>query len=459
MPEQSSFARIPPHSLEAEESVIGGVLIDNEAFDRIGGLVTAVDFYVERHARIFAAMSSMSEQGMPMDVVTVAERVRQRGELEKVGGVAYLAELSERVPTAANIEHYARIIREKAVLRRLIRASTQIVEEAYQANVDTADFVDQAEQSIFEIADDSVGAALERVDTLIAESISKIEMLIKREDAVTGVPSGFGDFDKLTAGFQPADLIIVAGRPSMGKTAFCLNIAAAAAQRAETGVAIFSLEMSKDQLVTRLLCAEAELNLAHVRVGNLKDRDYRNLALAAGSLGSAPIYVDDTAGLSVMELRAKARRLKRDPEARLGLVIVDYLQLMRGGGEDSREQEISAISRALKALAKELNLPVVALSQLNRQAELRHDKRPLMADLRESGALEQDADLIAFIYRDEFYNHETPDQGIAEIIIGKQRNGPTGTIKLMFDKEYARFRSLSRRDDIETSYDEGEESA
>ncbi len=410
MAEQVSFSRIPPHSLEAEESVIGGVLIDNEAFDRIGGLVAAPDFYVERHAHVFAAMSAMCEQGMPMDVVTVAERLRQRGELDKIGGAAYLAELSERVPTAANIEHYARIIREKGVLRRLIRASTEIVEEAYQDSVDTSQFVDQAEQSIFEIADASARGIPERIDTLIADSISKIELLIKREDAVTGVPSGFRDLDKLTAGFQPSDLTIVAGRPSMGKTAFCLNVATWAAQKAEVGVVIFSLEMSKDQLVTRLLCAQAELNLADVRVGRLKDRDYRNLALAAGSLGAAPIYVDDTAGLSVMELRAKARRLKRDPDARLGLVIVDYLQLMRGGGEDSREQEISAISRALKALAKELDLPVIALSQLNRQAEMRHDKRPLMADLRESGALEQDADLIAFIYRDEIYNPDTPDQ-------------------------------------------------
>jgi len=457
MAEQVHFSRVPPHSLEAEESVIGGMLIDNEAFDRIGSMVAAADFYVERHARVYGAMASMAEQGMPLDVVTVAERLRQRGELEKVGGAAYLAELSERVPTAANIEHYARITREKGVLRRLIRASTLIAEEAYQDSVDTTEFVDQAEQSIFEIADASARTAPERIDSLIAASVSRIDMLIKREDAVTGVPSGFRDLDKLTAGFQPADLIIVAGRPSMGKTAFCLNVASWTAQKAEAGVVIFSLEMSKDQLVTRLLCAQAELNLADVRVGRLNDRDYRNLALAAGSLGTAPIYVDDTPGLTVMELRAKARRLKRDADAGLGLVIVDYLQLMHGTGQDSREQEISAISRALKALAKELDLPVIALSQLNRQAELRHDKRPLMADLRESGALEQDSDVIVFIYRDEVYNPDTPDQGMAELIIGKQRNGPIGTVRLMFDKQFARFRNLSARDEPDRGYYDDEE--
>ena len=449
--------RVPPHSMEAEESVIGGVLIDNEAFDRVAGEVAVADFYVERHARLYAAVSALSERGLPMDVVTVADRLKQSRELDRVGGVAYLAELTEKVPTAANIEHYARIVREKAVLRRLIRTSTDIVEHAYDTAVDPLEFVDRAEQSIFEIADTSNRVAPTRIDSLIPDSIAKIEMLIKRKDAVTGVPSGFTELDRLTAGFQPSELIIIAGRPSMGKTAFCLNVAAHAAMEGGVGVAIFSLEMSKDQLVLRLLCALAELNLAHVRVGRLKDRDYKNLALTAGRLGGAPIYVDDSPLLTVMELRAKARRLKRDPEANLGLVMVDYLQLMRGGGEESREQEISAISRALKALAKELRVPVVALSQLNRQVEMRQDRRPVMADLRESGAIEQDSDVIAFIYRDEAYHPDTPEQGVAEIIIGKQRNGPTGSIKLMFDKEFARFRNLSPRDEPPPGFYEDDE--
>ena len=444
-----AFTRVPPCSREAEESVIGGVLIDNEAYDRIGPTLRVTDFYVERHACIFAAMGALAEQALPMDVVTIAERLKHQGELERVGGGSYLAELTERVPTAANIEHYARIVKEKSVLRSLIRASTRIAERAYESGVEPESFLDEAEQAIFEIADDSSrSAAPARLDSLIVDSVAKIEMLIKRKDNVTGVASGFPDLDRLTAGFQPADLIIIAGRPSMGKTALSLNIAENAALEGGVGVAVFSLEMSREQLVLRMLCAQAELNLAQVRVGRLNDRDFKNLALTAGRLGSAPIYIDDTPMLSVMELRAKARRLKRDSEANLGLVIVDYLQLMRGAGEENREQEISAISRALKALAKEIDVPVVALSQLNRQVELRSEKRPVMADLRESGALEQDADVIAFTYRDEYYHEETPEPGVAEIIIGKQRNGPTGTVKLVFDKEYARFRNLTTRDQV-----------
>jgi len=386
----AAFTRVPPHSIEAEESVVGGVFLDNAAYDRIADTVSADDFYVERNARIFAALATLSAEGLPMDVVTVGERLKQNGELSRVGGMAYLVELCERVPTAANIEHYALIVRENAVLRRMIRVSTEIIEQAYSSAGDSAEFIDRAERSIFEISEANARSGPLRVDTLIPDAVANIEQLIERKSEITGVASGFADLDRLTAGFQPSDLVIVAGRPSMGKTAFCLNIAENVAiprtvtpDQPMTGVAIFSLEMSREQLVMRMLCSQASLNMSDLRIGKVHDRQYGELARAAGRLGHAPVYVDDTPGLSVLELRARARRLKRDPNANLGLIIVDYLQLMRGNGEDSREQEISSISRALKGLAKELHVPVIALSQLNRQVELRADKRPVMADLRE----------------------------------------------------------------------------
>jgi replicative DNA helicase len=377
------FSRVPPHSLEAEESILGGVLLDNEAFDRIADAVSPDDFYVERHARIFSAVQSLSEQAMPMDAVTVADRLKQRDELARVGGTSFLLELTERVPTTANIEHYARIVHEKATLRRLIQVSAGIVEKGYDATVDTTDYVDAAEQAIFEIASSSQRRGPVAIESIVVESLARIDKLIENKSTITGVPSGYEDLDRMTAGFQPSDLIIVAGRPSMGKTAFCLNIAANVALEAEMGVAIFSLEMSSEQLVMRMLCSRAELDLAKVRVGHIQDREYKKIAMAVGDLGDAPIFIDDTPALTVMELRSRARRLVRDPGSKLGLIIVDYLQLMRGRGEDSREQEISAISRSLKALAKELNVPIIALSQLNRQVELRADKKPVMADLRE----------------------------------------------------------------------------
>jgi replicative DNA helicase len=379
----NGFSRIPPHSLEAEESIVGGILLDNEAFDRVADVVTPDDFYVERNGRIYGAMRSLSEQGLPMDTVTLADRLKQRDELPKVGGLAYLIELTEKVPTAANIEQYARIVAEKATVRRMIRVSTEIVEKAYAGGVEMRSFVDDAEKAIYEISEDSVRSGPRRIDALVVDSVAKIETLIKNRSSVTGIATGFDDLDNLTAGFQPSDLIIVAGRPSMGKTAFCLNIAENAALDYGAGVAVFSLEMSSEQLVMRMLCSQAMLDLSRVRIGNLRDKDFKALALTAGRLGTAPIYIDDTPALSVIELRARARRLKRDPDANIGLIIVDYLQLMRGNGEDNREQEISNISRSLKALAKELNVPVVALSQLNRAVESRADKKPMLSDLRE----------------------------------------------------------------------------
>lgn len=447
MDEASAFTRIPPHSAEAEESIVGACLIDRQALDRVASLVVPDDFYIERNARIYAAMSDLAEHGLPLDVVTVAERLKTRGELSRVGGVAYVAELAEKIVTAANVEYYAQIVREKSVLRRLIRVSTKITQEAYEARGDVEDFIDRAETEVFAVSDRSRTSGLERIDKLIPDTVARIEFLYERKEEVTGVPSGFSDLDRLTAGFQPSDLIIVAGRPSMGKTAFCLNIAENASYGDDgIGVAVFSMEMSREQLVMRMLCSQAELDNARVRTGHLSDRDIKKLALTAGRLGMARIFIDDAPAQKVNDIRAKARRLCNDPDAKLGLIVVDYLQLMRGAGEDSREQEISAISRSLKALAKELSVPIIALSQLNRQVELRQDKRPVMADLRESGAIEQDADVIAFIYRDEQYHPDTPEPGVAEIIVSKQRNGPTGVARMMFDKKFARFRDFSGRE-------------
>ena len=453
--QRAAFTRVPPHSLEAEESVLGALLTDSDAFDRVADLVTADHFYVERHARIFTAMVMLSAEARPIDVITVSERLKQSGELARIGGTAVLIELAERVVTAANVEHYARIIHDKAILRRLIRTSTEILAGAYESRGSTREFLDKAEQSIFDLSSDTVRSALKRIDSLISATVERIELLFERKQDVTGVPSGFTDLDRITAGLQPSDLIIVAGRPSMGKTAFCLNIAEYAAVEHNIGVAVFSMEMSTEQLVMRMLCSQAEIDNSRVRTGNLHDRDIKNLALTAGRLGGAPIYIDDTPAQTVIEVRAKARRLKHDPQANLGLIILDYLQLMRGGGEDSREQEISSISRSLKALAKELSVPIIALSQLNRGVENRADKRPGMADLRESGAIEQDADVICFLYRDEQYNPDTPEPGVAEIIVAKQRNGPTGTVRVMFDKAFARFRNFSAREDPSAGYSGG----
>jgi len=432
--------RVPPQSLEAEESVLGGVLLDNTAIDRVLEFVRPDDFYREAHRRIFRAMLALAEKNEPVDLVTLSEVLRQRGELQDVGGAAHLAELAERVPTAANATHYAKIVREKAILRALITTATDIVTNGYQDQRDVKDLLDRAEQSIFQISEREVKPAFVRMDSLMTDTFKIVEKLHQQKEAVTGVTSGYADLDHLTAGLQPSDLIIIAARPSMGKTAFALNIAANAALRGGTGVAVFSLEMSKEQLALRMLCSEARVDLGRVRTGHLSDREFPTLAMAAGRLADAPIYIDDTPALSVLELRAKARRLKRDPQARLGLVIVDYIQLMRSSeGRDSREQEISEISRSLKALAKELQVPVIALSQLNRQVENRHPPIPRLADLRESGAIEQDADVIIFLYREEYYVDDSDKKGIAEIIVAKQRNGPTDSIELTFLREITRF--------------------
>jgi replicative DNA helicase len=439
-----SSAKVPPHSLEAEAAVLGGILLDNTALDRVAESVSAEDFYREAHRKIFRAASELSQRSEPIDLLTLTEALKTRGELAEVGGAAYVAELADRALSAANIQYHARIIREKAILRGLIATAAEIVSRGYEAREEVARFVDEAEQAIYQIAEKKTRGGFTRVGDMITETFRHIELLYERKEMVTGVATGFTDLDRMTAGLQPSDLIIVAGRPSMGKTSFCLNIAEHVAIETGTGVAVFSLEMSKEQLVLRMLCSQARVDLSKVRTGFLAQKDFPRLAQAAGRIHDAPIYVDDTPALSALELRAKSRRLKRDKDAKLGLIIVDYLQLMRGSGgrDESREQEISQISASLKALAKELRLPIIALSQLNRQVEGRNPPKPRMADLRESGAIEQDADVIAFIYRDELYNPQSRDQGVAEIIVAKQRNGPVGDVRLAFRSEYTRFENF-----------------
>jgi replicative DNA helicase len=451
-----TLRRVPPQNLEAEESVLGGVLLDNAALDRVVELVQPDDFYRGAHRKLFNAMLALSERSEPVDLITLSEALRSRGDLADVGGTAYLGELAERVPTAANVVHYAKIVRDRAVLRGLITAATEIATRGYEASGDVAELLDRAEQLIFEISERRVRNAFTKLSQVLVESIKTIERLYEQKQSVTGVPTGFVDLDRMLSGLQPSDLIIVAGRPSMGKTAIVLNVAEHAALRADVGVAVFSLEMAKEQLAMRMLCSEARVDLARVRTGHLTDREFPRLAMAAGRLGDAPIFIDDTPALSVLELRAKARRLKRDPANKLGLVIVDYIQLMRSSeGRDNREQEISEISRSLKALAKELRVPVLALSQLNRQVESRTPPVPRLADLRESGAIEQDADVIIFLYRDDYYNEDSDKKGLAEVIVAKQRNGPTGSVELTFLREFTRFENREVGADDEGQDGEG----
>ncbi len=438
---EDTLRKVPPQNLDAEESVLGGVLLDMHALDRVVEVMGADDFYRGSHRKIFRAMLTLSEKGEPIDLITLADTLKARGELQEIGGATYLAELADKVPSAANIVHYARIVREKAVLRSLINVCSEIVTRCYNGEEDIERFLDEAERLIFDVSEKRIRPSFFKMGDMIMDTIKLVEKLYERKELVTGVPTGFLDLDRMTAGLQPSDLIIVAARPSVGKTAFVLNIAQYVTLHANTAVGIFSMEMAKEQLVLRMLCSEARVDNAKVRTGYLGERDFPRLAMAAGRLAEAPIYIDDTPAQNVLELRAKTRRLKR--EANIGLVIIDYLQLMRGlDAQENRTQELSEISRSLKSLAKELNIPVVALSQLNRQVEQRADKRPVMSDIRESGSIEQDADVIMFIYRDEVYKPDSQDEGVAEIIIGKQRNGPTGTVRLAFRKEYTRFDNL-----------------
>jgi replicative DNA helicase len=434
--------RLPPQSLEAEVSVLGGILLENEALSRVLEVIGESDFYREAHRKIFSAILELFERSEPTDLITLSEVLKKRAAFEAVGGIEYLNSLVNSVPTAANISYYAKIIKEKSILRKLINRATEIVSQGYGDAGNVDDFLDRAEHAIFEISEDRVRPSFYPIKDIIKSSFKTIEKLYEKRQLITGVPTGFTRLDELTSGLQPSELIIVAGRPSMGKTAFALNIAQHAAVEAQVPAAVFSLEMGKEQLALRMLCSEAKVDAHRLRGGFLSESDWPKLTRAAGTLSEAPIFIDDTAGLTALEMRAKSRRLKA--ERNLGLVIVDYLQLMRGRADsDTREQEISDISRSLKALAKELNIPVVALSQLNRRVEERGDKHPQLSDLRESGAIEQDADVIIFLYRDEVYNKSEDKKGKAEIIIGKQRNGPTASFELAFLDKYTCFENLS----------------
>jgi replicative DNA helicase len=433
--------RIPPQQVEAEQSLLGGLLIDGDGFPSVIEILKGDEFYRDSHRTIFRTFQELFERNQPIDLVTVAEALSERNELEAVGGPTYLASLTELVPSAANVAIYAKIINEKALLRRLIQAASEISSHCYAGGKSVEDILDTAESTIFSVTERSVRSSYHPIKDVIKKSVEVIENFHEYQ-GVSGVPSHFAELDKLTAGFQRSDLIILAARPSMGKTALALNIARNAALDSGIPVGFFSLEMSKEQLAMRLLCSEARVDSQKIRTGFLSTQEGAKMIQAASAFMEAPILIDDTPAISALELRAKARRMMA--ERGLGMVIVDYLQLMRGReGTERREQEISEISRALKALAKELYIPVVALSQLNRKVEERHDKRPQLSDLRESGAIEQDADVIAFIYRDEMYSKDTADKGVAEVIIGKQRNGPTGTAKLAYIKSYTRFENLA----------------
>lgn len=440
-------SKIPPQNVEAEQAVLGSILLKSELLGGVLEILKPNDFYKDGHKIIFESMIELFEKNEPHDLLTVSNLLANTNQIENVGGASYLASLTSVVPVTTNINSYAKIIREKSILRRLITVNTDIAHRCYEEQHDIDILVDQAEQAIFDIAGSKGEQHFTHIKTIVPKAFAAVEQLYKRKELITGVPTGYHELDKMTAGLQPSDLIILAARPSMGKTSFAMNIAQHASLVEKTGVAVFSLEMSKEQLVMRLLSSVGRIDSQRIRTGKLKSEDWPKLTRAVGMLSESPIFIDDTPAISVLEMRAKVRRLASQHE--IGLIVVDYLQLMRGRSVENRTQEISEISRSLKALAKEHTVPVIALSQLNRGLESRTDKRPMMSDLRESGAIEQDADVICFIYRDEVYNkaEDNPEKGTAEIIIGKQRNGPTGTTKLTFINEWTMFENMSHYDD------------
>ena len=438
---------LPPQNLDAERSVLGAILLDNRIIDHVTDLIVAEDFYRDAHAKIFSAMLAMSEEEQSIDYLTLEDKLKNKGELDLVGGPTYLAKLTDAVPSIGHVTAYAKVISEKATLRRLIHSCSTILRSAHQDSENLDEHIGAAERMIFEVVEKRSTTSYVHLKTLVKESFVEIEKLYERTEQYTGVPTGFKDLDDKTSGLQKGDLVIIAARPSMGKTSFALNIAQNAATRFNIPTLFFSLEMSKEALAMRMLCTESRVNYHSLRQGIISDSDWGRLARVAGQLSEADLYIDDTPAIKVIEMRARARRLQaelRKQDRELGLICIDYMQLASPPkGRESREREISEISRSLKGLAKELGLPVISLSQLSRKVESRENKRPQLSDLRESGAIEQDADVIMFIYRDDYYNEESEDKGIAEIIIGKQRNGPTGVARLQFTKEFTQFSNLA----------------
>lgn len=446
MSEEYVDTRTPPHSIEAEQAVIGAIFLEPEAMSTASEFLIPQDFYRPSHQRIFQMMMQLSDRGEPIDLLTVTNALNSSKLLEEVGGVSYLTELADAVPTAANISYYTKIVEEKSVLRRLIRTATDIVTESFNREDEIEDVLSEAEKNILDVSNRQNANAFKNIKDVLIDVYDNIEQLHQNTGDVTGIPTGFKDLDHITSGFQRNDLIIVAARPSVGKTAFALNVAQNVAIKTDENVAIFSLEMGADQLVSRMLCAEGNIDAQRLRTGNLEAEDWTKLTMAMGSLSNAGIFIDDSPGIRVNEIRSKCRRLKQ--EHGLGMILIDYLQLIQGSGanaKENRQQEVSEISRSLKGLARELEVPVIALSQLSRGVEQRQDKRPMMSDLRESGSIEQDADIVGFLYRDDYYDKESEKQNIIEIIIAKQRNGPVGTVELAFVKEYNKFVDLDHK--------------
>lgn len=448
--QETQKLKVPPHSIEAEQSILGGLMLDNSKWDVVGDRVIEDDFYRQNHRLIFRVIAKLASDGSALDVVTVAEELERLSELENAGGMAYLGLLVEKTPSAANVRAYAEIVHERAVLRRLITVSGEISDSAFNPKGrTTSDLLDEAERKVFQIAESRSGqeGGPQSVNPVLTKTLERIDLLFNSTEAITGVTTGFTDLDNMTSGLQPSDLVIVAARPSMGKTAFAMNLVESVLIKANKPVLVFSMEMPADSILMRMISSLGMINQTRVRSGKLEEDDWPRLTSAVSMLKDRPLYIDDTAGLSPTEVRSRARRVAREIKEDFGMIMIDYLQLMQiPGSTEGRTAEISEISRSLKALAKELNCPVVALSQLNRGLEQRTDKRPMNSDLRESGAIEQDADVIMFIYRDEYYNEDSPDKGLAEIIIGKQRNGPIGKIKLSFQGQYTKFNDLSHVD-------------
>lgn len=436
--------RVPPQNLEAEQAVLGAILLQSEALITAMERIQPEDFYDPAHQMIYEAMIELGEENQPVDLITLTAKLQAKQQLEDVGRISYLTKLANAVPTAANVDYYAQIIEEKSMMRRLIRTATQIVSEGYSGGEDVSGLLSDAERRILEISNRRSSSGFIAIKDVLMDVYERVEFLNQHQGGTTGIPSGFPDLDKMTSGFQRSDLIIVAARPSVGKTAFALNIAQNVGVRAKETVAIFSLEMSASQLVQRMICAESNVDAGRLRTGQLEDDDWEKLTMSIAALSEAEVYIDDTPGVTVADIRAKCRRLKK--ERGLGMILIDYLQLIHGRGKpgENRQQEVSEISRTLKQIARELEVPVIALSQLSRGVEQRQDKRPMMSDLRESGSIEQDADIVAFLYRDDYYNQDTEKKNIIEIIIAKQRNGPVGTVELVFLKNFNKFVSYER---------------